>query len=81
MWIELSVYVEKSAKNLLVNVWRLNSKMAAPVKKKPKLGDGNDSKFQGIFAYIVPTKIQKKRLEIIHNCAKSLNLTVLDQFR
>ena len=55
--------------------------MAAPMKKL-KLDGGRDAgQFHSVIVYILPTKIQKKRLEIIYNCARSLNMTVLEKFR
>ena len=55
--------------------------MAAPVKKL-KLDGGRDAgQFHSVIVYILPTKIQKKRLEVIYNCARSLNMTVLEKFR
>ena len=50
--------------------------------KKLKLDGGRDAgQFHGVIVYILPIKIQKKRLEIIFNCARSLNMTVLEKFR
>ena len=55
--------------------------MAAPVKKLKPDGGGDAGQFRGVIVYILPTKIQKKRLESIYNCARSLNVTVLEKFR
>ena len=55
--------------------------MAAPAKKLKPDGGGDAGQFHGVIVYILPTKIQKKRLEMIYNCARSLNMTVLEKFR
>ena len=55
--------------------------MAAPAKKLKLDGGGDAGQFHGVMVYILPTRIQKKRLEVIYNCARSLNMTVLEKFR
>ena len=55
--------------------------MAAPMVKRQKTHSSENDEFRKIVLYILPTKIQKKRLETIKNCALSLKFTVLDEFR
>ena len=55
--------------------------MATPVKRRKLENSGRDTLENVVSVYILPQKIQKRRLEILQRGAKAKDLPVVDKFR